>query len=144
MPTRLDQPVLYSAYRYGQLVNLATNKPCEIDHSSQVLIVAGIADPKVMEQYGKWDAEGLAIGITKNTSLPVKAAQSMAESVNGTMSSVFGFSNGSRSISISGRGLDMASIYDAVRNGAASANPKIYIDGRLVSREMKNLGVQFA
>lgn len=51
LPTRLDQPVLYSAYRYGKLVNLATNKLCDIDHSSQVLIVAGIADPKVMEQY---------------------------------------------------------------------------------------------
>lgn len=51
LPTRLEQPVLYSAYRYGKLVNLATNQPCDIDHSSQVLIVAGIADPKVMEQY---------------------------------------------------------------------------------------------
>lgn len=51
LPTRLEQPVLYSAYRYGRLVNLDTNKPCDIDHSTQVLIVAGIADPKVMEQY---------------------------------------------------------------------------------------------
>ena len=51
LPTRLDQPIFYSAYRYGKLVNMATNQPCEIDHSSEVLIVAGIADPKVMEQY---------------------------------------------------------------------------------------------
>ena len=51
LPTRLEQPVLYSAYRYGKLVNLSTNKPCDIDHSTQVLIVAGIADPNVMEQY---------------------------------------------------------------------------------------------
>lgn len=51
LPTYAEQPVLYSAYRYGKLVNLATNQPCDIDHSTQVLIVAGIADPKVMEQY---------------------------------------------------------------------------------------------
>lgn len=51
LPTRLDQPIFYSAYRYGQLVNLATGQPCEIPHSSEVLIVAGIADPKVMEDY---------------------------------------------------------------------------------------------
>lgn len=51
LPTRLDQPIFYSAYRYGQLVNLATGEPCEIEHSSEVLIVAGIADPKVMEDY---------------------------------------------------------------------------------------------
>lgn len=51
LPTTLEQPIFYSAYRYGQLVNLATGKPCEIEHSSEVLIVAGIADPKVMEDY---------------------------------------------------------------------------------------------
>lgn len=51
LPTRLDQPIFYSAYRYGNLVNLATGGPCEIPHSTEVLIVAGIADPKVMEDY---------------------------------------------------------------------------------------------
>lgn len=51
LPTTLEQPIFYSAFRYGQLVNLATGKPCEIEHSSEVLIVAGIADPKVMEEY---------------------------------------------------------------------------------------------
>jgi len=51
LPTTLEQPIFYSAYRYGQLVNLSTGKPCEIEHSSEVLIVAGIADPKVMEDY---------------------------------------------------------------------------------------------
>ena len=51
LPTHLEQPILYSAYRYGQLVNLATGKPCEIEHSSEVLIVSGIADPRVMADY---------------------------------------------------------------------------------------------
>lgn len=51
LPTRIDQPIFYSAYRYGRLVNLATGKPCDIDHATEVLIVAGIADPKVMENY---------------------------------------------------------------------------------------------
>ena len=51
LPTRLDQPIFHSAYRYGRLVNLATGEPCDIDHATEVLIVAGIADPKVMENY---------------------------------------------------------------------------------------------
>ena len=51
LPTTIEQPILYSAYRYGQLVNLSTGEPCEIPHSSEVLIVAGIADPSVMEDY---------------------------------------------------------------------------------------------
>lgn len=51
LPTTLEQPIFYSAFRYGQLVNLSTGKPSEIEHSSEVLIVAGIADPKVMEEY---------------------------------------------------------------------------------------------
>lgn len=51
LPTRLDQPIFHSAYRYGRLVNLATGEPCDIDHTTEVLIVSGIADPKVMENY---------------------------------------------------------------------------------------------
>ena len=51
LPTRLDQPIFYSAFRYGMLVNLDTLEECDIDHSTEVLIVAGIADPKVMEDY---------------------------------------------------------------------------------------------
>lgn len=51
IPTTLEQPIFYSAFRYGQLVNLSTGEGCEIPHSSEVLIVAGIADPKVMEEY---------------------------------------------------------------------------------------------
>lgn len=51
LPTEADQPVFFSAFRYGTLVNLATNQPCELDHSTEVLIVAGIADPHVMEDY---------------------------------------------------------------------------------------------
>lgn len=51
LPTRLDQPIFYSAFRYGKLVNLDTLEECDIDHSTEVLIVAGIADPKVLEDY---------------------------------------------------------------------------------------------
>ena len=51
LPTRLDQPIFYSAFRYGKLVNLDTQEECDIDHSTEVLIVAGIADPQVMEDY---------------------------------------------------------------------------------------------
>lgn len=51
MPTDLSQEILYSAYRYGALVNLETGEPTEVDHTTQVLIVAGIADPAVLQNY---------------------------------------------------------------------------------------------
>lgn len=51
MPTDLSQEILYSAYRYGKLVNLESGEPTEVDHTTQVLIVAGIADPAVLQNY---------------------------------------------------------------------------------------------
>lgn len=51
MPTTLEQPIYYSAYRYGDMVNLATGLATELDHTTEVLIVAGIADPRVMQDY---------------------------------------------------------------------------------------------
>lgn len=51
LPTRLDQPIFCSAYQYATLINLETNQPEVIDPTSQVLIVAGIADPSVMQAY---------------------------------------------------------------------------------------------
>jgi len=51
LPTRLDQPIFYSAYRYASLVNLETNEPEVIDPTSQVLVLSGISDPSVMQDY---------------------------------------------------------------------------------------------
>lgn len=51
MPTRLNQPIFYSAFRYSSLVNLASGQPCQIDHATEVLIVSGIADPRTLQQY---------------------------------------------------------------------------------------------
>lgn len=51
MPTDHSQEILYSAYRYGTLVNLESGEPTEVDHTTQVLIVAGIADPAVLQNY---------------------------------------------------------------------------------------------
>ena len=51
MPTTINQPILYSAYRYGNLINLDTGLPTEVDHTTEVLIVAGIADPVVLQNY---------------------------------------------------------------------------------------------
>lgn len=51
LPTRLDQPIYTTAYRYGRLVSLLTNKPTDIDRKSLVLMLTAIADPSVMEQY---------------------------------------------------------------------------------------------
>lgn len=51
MPTNLGQPIFYTSYRYASLVNLSTGQAAELPATTQVLIVAGIADPGVMEQY---------------------------------------------------------------------------------------------
>lgn len=51
MPTDIGQPIYYTAYRYSRLVNLASGQPVELPATTQVLVVAGIADPGVMEQY---------------------------------------------------------------------------------------------
>lgn len=45
------QPILYSTYRYGKLINLYSMKAVDVDPRSQVLIVSGIADPTDMENY---------------------------------------------------------------------------------------------
>jgi tetraacyldisaccharide 4'-kinase len=51
LPTDPTQPILYSSYTYRQPINLATGQPAEIDHTCEVLLVTGIADPGVLEQY---------------------------------------------------------------------------------------------
>lgn len=51
MPTDEGQPIYYSGYRYGKLMNLATGEPTDVDPRREVLIVSGIADPTVMVNY---------------------------------------------------------------------------------------------
>jgi tetraacyldisaccharide 4'-kinase len=51
LPTDPMQPILYSSYTYRQPINLATGQPADIDHTCEVLLVTGIADPGVLEQY---------------------------------------------------------------------------------------------
>lgn len=50
MPNRSPK-ILYSAYKYGMLINLSTGKPEKLDATTQVLIMTGIADPVVLENY---------------------------------------------------------------------------------------------
>jgi tetraacyldisaccharide 4'-kinase len=51
LPTDPTQPILYSSYTYRTPINLATGQPADIDHTCEVLLVSGIADPGVLEQY---------------------------------------------------------------------------------------------
>ena len=51
MPTTSSQPIFYSGYRYGNIYNLATEQPTEVDPRREVLIVTGVADPTVMVNY---------------------------------------------------------------------------------------------
>lgn len=50
IPTN-GQPILYSAYRYGRLINLDSGLPCDMDHATDVLVLTGIADPATLHNY---------------------------------------------------------------------------------------------
>lgn len=51
MPTTFNQPIYYSAYRYGQLVNLATMQRTMVDPRTEVLAVSGVANAADMINY---------------------------------------------------------------------------------------------
>ena len=51
LPTGENQFICYSAFQYCRLVNLASGQSCNLDSCTQVLMVTGIADPSVLEQY---------------------------------------------------------------------------------------------
>lgn len=51
LPTTFEQPIYYSSFRYLRLINLASGAETDIDYSSRILLVTGIADPSVIEQY---------------------------------------------------------------------------------------------
>jgi tetraacyldisaccharide 4'-kinase len=51
LPTDPTQPICYSTFCYQRPINLASGQPADIDHTCQVLLVTGIADPEVLAQY---------------------------------------------------------------------------------------------
>jgi tetraacyldisaccharide 4'-kinase len=51
LPTTMSQPIYYSGYRYGQLVNLGSGEPTDVNPCSEVLVVTGIADPTMVLVY---------------------------------------------------------------------------------------------
>lgn len=51
LPLTAEYPLFYSGLRYAPLVNLATDESTDVDHTSMVLMLTGIADPDVMEKY---------------------------------------------------------------------------------------------
>lgn len=107
--------------------------------------VSKVASPsKFMKYIGKMDAMGLAVGIDENADIPVSSAERMASAVLGVSSSLFGKNNGGRRMTLSSNRIEMSGIYEAVKAGAEAAQLKTSLDGRLVSRELKTMGVQFA
>lgn len=51
LPTTFEQPIFYSSFRYLRLINMASGQETDIDYSSRIILVTGIADPSVIEQY---------------------------------------------------------------------------------------------
>ena len=94
---------------------------------------------KVMENLAKWIPIGLAVGINKN-----------AHYVDSAISDMVG---STALLSQNGMNINMntntsptsyQAIYEAVKQGASDSQPIIILNNRVVSRELKGMGVSFA
>ena len=96
---------------------------------------------KVMIELFKWVPIGAAIGIEKG-------AHYLDEAVDDMVNRNPLLSSRGMSMNISTRDNAAAnvygSIYDAVKRGASEAQPVVILNGRVLSRELKGMGVSFA
>lgn len=96
---------------------------------------------KVFENIAKWIPIGMAVGVEKN-------AHYFNDAVTDMMGDYVALSNRSMTMDISARNNTSANsysnLYDAVRRGASEATPVVVLNGRVLSRELKGMGVSFA
>ena len=104
--------------------------------------VLKISSPsKVFADIAKWIPIGMAVGIEKNAHYVDSAVEGMV----------------GKYAMISSRGMTMdittrdntsansfAGLYNAVKEGASAAQPVVILNGRVLSRELKGMGVSFA
>lgn len=96
---------------------------------------------KVMADIAKWIPIGMAVGITKN-------AHFVDDAINDMVGGYNVLSSRGMSMNISTRdntaAYSYAGIYNAVKQGASDSQPIIILNNRVMSRELKGMGVQFA
>lgn len=96
---------------------------------------------KLMTDTAKWIPIGAAIGVEKN-------AHYLTDAVDDMMSGSYALSSRGMSMDISARdntsAYSYAGIYNAIKQGASEATPVIVLNDRVLSRELKGMGVSFA
>lgn len=95
---------------------------------------------KVTRKLGEYVGEGYAIGIENEIGRVKAAATLTAKAANAAL----GRMDGSRYMDLPEAGIvDPDALYAAVRAGAADAVPKVYLNGRDLTRSLQNMGVSF-
>lgn len=95
---------------------------------------------KVTRKLGEYTGEGFAIGIENMVGRVRNAATAAAAAANAAL----GRMDGSRYMDLPEAGIvDPDALYAAVRAGAADAVPKVYLNGRDLTRSLQNMGVSF-
>lgn len=107
-----------------------------------VLKLLGIHSPSKVfaDKVGKQIPAGIAVGIMQNKSIVDEAMTQMLRNPMLTSSGM--------SVNVTGRNnasaLSYSSIYNAIKEGASQARPVVILNNRVLSRELKGMGVSFA
>lgn len=94
---------------------------------------------KVTMKLGEYVGEGFAIGIENEIGTVRNAAMRTAAAANAGLEGM-----GNHYMNLPDAGImDPDALYAAVRDGAASAVPKVYLGGRELTRSLQDMGVKF-
>ena len=102
------------------------------------LLKIGSPSKVFANEVGRWIPEGIALGITQNAGVVDEAMDGMLRNPMLT--------SGGMSMNITARDntSSYSGILEAVRQGASEARPIVVLNNRVLSRELKGMGVSFA
>jgi len=104
------------------------------------LLKIGSPSKVFADEVGRWIPAGIALGITQNAGMIDDAMDGMFRNPMLT--------SGGMSMNITARdntsAFTYAGVYDAIKEGASQARPVVILNNRVLSRELKGMGVSFA
>lgn len=123
--------------KQAQAVNAAATNVASIA-IRQMRNVPQLGSPsRVTTQFGEWISQGLAIGMLQKIGQVSRAAGKVANSA------IAGIGNAYTDLPDQS-GLDPDAMYAAVRDGASQATRAVYLNGRDLTRGLRELGVSFS
>lgn len=123
--------------KQAQAVNAAATNVASIA-IRQMRNVPQLGSPsRVTTQFGEWISQGLAIGMLQKIGQVSRAAGQVANSA------IAGIGNAYTDLPDQS-GLDPDAMYAAVRDGASQATRAVYLNGRDLTRGLRELGVSFS